>query len=554
MIIHTRVPPSRRPPAPAPLVCLVLLLLVFARVASGTNAQSPVAPPPSSPPSPEPSGGPPTGQTGSVYCPVCGTRNRAGSRFCLKDGSPLPALDPTRVLSGFVRDPATYSPEEIQEAVHRASRAVVRVRVKSTSTLKYPVTGHPEGLRVRTGHLETVEGESRLVGSGFVIGPGEIVTNAHVATPFGAPAQITVETQDGGSFPARLRGVDHASDLALLQVDSSSLPALAWGNSDELRLGDETWAIGNPLDVGISVTRGTISTLARMHTGMNQVEAFLHSDAFITHGNSGGPLVDVLGRVVGVSDMGYEEDRGQGYSIPSGMARLVVDRLRRAGRYERGFLGLQVRQVDADSVTKYGLKRTTGVVVESVLKGTPAEAAGFRPGDVMFGINGRQAASAYLLQEAVSSVGPNASVVIALDRGGQVLNLRPTSAVRPDAPRIDPVLALENYMMVRFEEDPKRHDVVIRVPNSFSPAPRFGFNDGDVVESVLAAQDWPDEPITLDYYKRKGHAVPLGSLAELRSALGRMYLGGRVGVAFQIKRSVQPIAAVAYDETWPIVF
>ncbi len=493
------------------------------------------------------------GASEGVYCPVCGTRNRVGSGFCLKDGSPLPALDPARVVPVFTRDPATYSPEEIQEAVHRASRAVVRVRIKTTSTLKYPVVFQPEKELISIGQLESVEGASRLIGSGFTVGQGEIVTNAHVATPFGVPAQVTVDAQDGRSLPARLRGVDLASDLALLQVDTASLPQLEWGSSDRLQLGDETWAIGDPLDLGLSVTRGTISTKARMRTGLNQVEAFVHSDAFITHGNSGGPLVDVLGRVVGVSDMGFIEDRGQGYSIPSDMARLVVDRLRSAGKYERGFLGLHVRQVDTDNVKKYGLKRTTGVVVESVLKGAPAEAAGFRPGDVLFGINGRQAISSYLLQEAVSSVGPKASIVIILDRAGQVIELKLTTALRPVEPRIDPLLDLQSYMMVRFEEDPKHHGVVIRVPDSYSPAPRFGFNDGDIVDSMLAAQDWPDEPITFEYYKKKAHSASVSSLSELRSALGRMYMGGRVGVAFQIKRSLHPIAAVAYDEIWPII-
>src|SRR5262249_58805050 len=134
--------------------------------------------------------------------------------------------------------------------------------------------------------------------------------------------------------------------------------------------------------------------------------------------------------------VGLWEDRGQGYSISSGTARLVIDRIRKSGKYERGFLGLHVRQVDSESVSKYGLKRTSGVVVESVLTGTPAESSGFHPGDVLFGINGRQATSSYLLQEAVSSVGPGATLKITLDRGGQVMDLPTTTALRPTTPRI----------------------------------------------------------------------------------------------------------------------
>jgi len=547
--METRVPSSGH--RPASTVRRVAFLLVAGTVLASPGAPASVTP--SASPASAATGTTAVSAQDGVYCPVCGTRNKAGSGFCMRDGSPLPSVEPMHVVAAFKRDPATYSPEEIQEAVHQASEAVVRIRVKTSTTMKYPVVFQPEKQLIRIGQLEAYEGETRLVGSGFGVGPGEIVTNAHVATPFGVPAQIMVDLQDGKSLPARLRGVDLASDLALLQVDTASLPQLAWGSSEELRLGDETWAIGDPLDLGLSVTRGTISTRARMRTGMHQVEAFLHSDAFITHGNSGGPLVDVLGRVVGVSDMGYMQDRGQGYSIPSDMARLVVDRLRKTGQYERGFLGLHVRQVDTDSISKYALKRTTGVVVESVLKGTPAETAGFRPGDVLFGINGRLATSSYLLQEAISSVGPKATLAITLDRAGQVVELKVTTASRPAQPRIDPLLDLQGYMSVRFEEDPKRRGVVIKVPDTFSPAPRFGFNEGDMVESVLAAQDWPDEPLTFDYYKRKTHSASIDSLSDLRNALGRMYLGGRVGVAFKIRRSINPVATVAYDETWPII-
>jgi len=292
--------------------------------------------------------------------------------------------------------------------------------------------------------------------------------------------------------------------------------------------------------------------LARMRPGMNQVEAFLHSDAFITHGNSGGPLVDALGSVVGVSDMGFEEERGQGYSIPSTMARLVIDRLRKYGKYERGYLGLHVRQVDAASVAKYGLKRKVGVLVESVLKGTPAESAGFRSGDVLFGINGRQAVSSYLLQEAVSSVGPGAQTSIALDREGQALEIKVATALRPGAPRIDPVIDLQGYLTARFEEASNGRGVVVRIPDKFSPAARFGFQDGDIVASVLPAMDWPKEPITFDIYRKTARKVSVDGLDDLRAALARMHMSGRVGVVFEVKRAGQPIA-VAYDEVWPIV-
>ncbi|MBI4168688.1 MAG: trypsin-like peptidase domain-containing protein [Acidobacteria bacterium] len=496
----------------------------------------------------------PVRDSASVFCPVCGAQNRAGSRFCLKDGSPLPAIDPVRYAGGFLRAPETLSAGEIQETVRRATRSVVRVRVKAAAKLRYPVIERSTRLRGYKGRLESFDDEGRLAGSGFAVSPdGEIVTNAHVASPFGTQARLTVETQDGRSFPARVLGIDRASDLALLKIDSGSIPPLTWGDSDQVRLGEETWAIGNPLDLGISVTRGTISSMTRLRTGLQQVENFLHSDASITGGNSGGPLVDLLGRVVGVSNMGFHQAKGQGYSIPSKMARLVMERLRQRGTYERGFLGVQVRPVDAEALQRFTVKRATGSVVESVLAGSPAAGAGFNPGDVLFGINGREAAATYLLQEAVASVGPGVSLRMTLDRTGQVLELPVTTVARPEEPRIDPILDLARYLMVRVEEEPGGKGVTLRMTDEFSVARKYGLSDGCRLTSVLPAQDWPDTWIDLVDYKKLPGVVQVGGLDDLRRALGRAYLGGRFAAAIHCGEDQYPLTSVAFDESWAIV-
>ncbi len=539
------IPGLRQAKRPLRLYALVLIMAVLPP-AHRTTAQGDQEAPSTAAPEAAP-----------IFCPVCGASNRAGSRFCLKDGTPLPTLDPARYRPDFVRSPDTFSPQEIQQTMDRVADSVLRVRVKAKAGVKYPVAYERDEWdkelgRALVGKLETMDSETRLSGSGFVISPeGEIVTNAHVANPFGLGADLTVETRDGRSFAARVLGIDAASDLALLKVETRSLAPLAWGNSDELRIGEETWAIGNPLDIGLSTTRGTISGIGGMRMGLNQVEAFLHSDAYITHGNSGGPLVDVFGRVIGVSDMVFSEAKGQGYSIPARMARLVIDRLRQRGRYERGFLGLHVRPVDTESIDKFGLKRTAGVVVDSVLRGSPAEVAGFRPGDVVFGVNGRQATATYVLQEAVSSVGPGVALALTLDRGGTVLDLRVKTALRPDEPRIDPILDMQRYLMLHFEEDPRTKQVVVRNPGKWTRA--SGLRDGAHIKSVLPAQDWPDEPITLDYYKRKSRKVPVNGLEDFRSALARSHLGGRVGATFEVDTPGAPIASVAFDEIWPII-
>ncbi len=524
--------------------------IVAARMVAGTSAQAPApgiatAPGVAAAPAPEPA---------PLYCPVCGTRNRTGSRFCLKDGSELPAIDPARFNTAFQRSLETYSPEEVQRAIRRASASVVRIRGQTSVEMRYPVLVRPSRTLHVYGKIEVLKGEERFAGSGFGVGgAGEIVTNAHVASPYGTETRLLVETPDGRSLPARLLGIDRAIDLALLKVDTGSIPPLEWGDSNNVRIGDEVWAVGNPLDLGITLTRGTLSSLGRVRVGLNQIESFLHTDAFITHGNSGGPLLDVLGRVLGVNDVTVIQPRSHGYAIPAATARFAVDRLRKTGRYDRGFLGLHVRPIDSEAAGRYAITRRDGILVESILSGTPAAGSGFLPGDVLFGINGRRAPASYLFQEAVSSVGPGTAVALAVERGGQTMELKVTTASRPTEPRADPLLEWEHGMGARFESDPKTGEVVVRIAGSFSQALKYGFKDGDRLVSVLPAQDWIEETIDRDTYKKKTRPIAIAGVDDLRKALARSNLGERLGAIFLLKDPDAPLVAVVFDEILPII-
>ena len=502
---------------------------------------------------------PPTSPPGSpsrIFCTDCGAENRAGSKFCRADGKPLPALEPGRRPARFTRDPGTFSPEEVQEVMQRVAMSVVRIRVHATGTYKYPVTWWKDEEaeyygRGQIGKIETSLDDARSAGSGFVIGEhGLIATNAHVARPSGLKADLTVEIHDGQSFPGRFIGVDTASDLALLSIDNDLLTPLTWGDSTELRAGQETWAIGNPLDIGISITRGTVSGIAGARMGHNQIESFLHSDAHITHGNSGGPVVDVFGHVVGVTDIGYSSEKGQGYAIPSLMARTVIEQLKRDGTYDRGYVGLTVKVIDADARSRFGLQGD-GLMVDSILPGTPAERAGIKQGDVLLGVNGRRTASSYLLQEAVSSVGPAASIVLNGERGGKPVEFAVTTALRPAAPRIDPVTELEGYLRIRFEDDPNRGAVIILDPGRSRLAP--GLFHGSAIKTVVPGQDWPETDLNLNWYRTRAKPVPIRSRADLARALARAHVGGRMAVAFETDYVFAPIAAVAFDESWALI-
>jgi S1-C subfamily serine protease len=493
----------------------------------------------------------------TLYCPVCGAANPAGSKFCAQDGAPIPEFAATRQPAGFVRSADTFSDEEIQQTLDRVGQSVVRIRVRTTSTYKYPTTWWKDReaeyyARPMMGKIETSDSDQHFAGSGFAIGEdGEIVTNAHVASPEGMKAAVTVELHDGKSVEATVVAVDSASDLALLRVPPGTIAPLEWGDSQVVRVGQQVWVVGNPLDIGLSFARGTMSGIASTRVGLNQVEAFLHSDALIAHGNSGGPLVDVNGRVLGVNDATFSGERGQGYTIPSRMARLVVERLRK-GQYERGFVGLHVRPVDSDAVSLYNLTRHDGSVVEWVLPDTPAAKADLRPGDVLVGINGRATASTYILQEAVSSVGPGVAVKLSIDRQGKPMEVALTTMTRPASPRTEPLRDMQDYLRLYFEEDPKARVVTIRDPHRSRRAP--GLYDGAIVKSVVPGQDWPEEPITLNYYKTRAKPFRIGTLDDLRTALARSHVGGRVAATFEVGYYgvSEPIVSVAFDEVWPI--
>lgn len=497
----------------------------------------------------------------TVHCVVCGAANPAGSKFCQADGSPIPDYVPARKPASFVRSADTLTDEEIQQTLDRVAASVVRIRARTTSTYKYPTTWFKDREseyygRAMLGKIETSDNDRRLEGSGFAIGEdGEIVTNAHVASPDGTQAAVTIELRDGRSVEATVVGVDAASDIALLKVPAGTITPLEWGDSRNVRVGQQVWAIGNSLGIGTSFARGTMSGISTTRVGLNQVESFLHSDAFTTHGNSGGPLVDVNGRVLGLCDMGFGAEKGQGYTIPSHMARLVVERLRK-GKYERGFVGLHVKPVDGDAVSLYNLTRRDGTVVQYVLPGTPAAGAGLRPGDVVYGINGRMTLSTYILQEAISSVGAGTAIKLQVDRQGKAIEVALSTVVRPEAPRAEPLQDMQDYLRLYFEEDPKARVVTIRDPNRSRRAP--GLYEGAVIKSVVPGQDWPDETITLNYYKTRARPIRVSSLDDLRTAFARTHVGGRVAATFEVMYvngyfgMMEPICSVSFDEVWPI--
>jgi serine protease Do len=240
--------------------------------------------------------------------------------------------------------------------------------------------------------------EAGSLGSGFVISPdGYIVTNNHLIqglTGTGTVDTVTVTTNDGKEYPARIVGRDDTSDLALLKINAQGLPFVRWGDSTKARVGDWVIAIGDPYGVGSTVTAGIISALHRGITGVGAYDRYIQTDAAINMGNSGGPMFDLDGNVIGINSALISPTGasvGIGLAIPAELAKPVIDALMKGQRPVRGYLGVGLQSLDDENLAAgFGVPKDTGEVVRTIVPNGPAARAGIQQGDVIVKVNGQQ--------------------------------------------------------------------------------------------------------------------------------------------------------------------
>ena len=306
-------------------------------------------------------------------------------------------------------------------------RAEQRVRVAQ----QYPFSNDPMFRRFFGDRLPQERPSQRregALGSGVIVkADGYILTNHHVVD--GAD-RITVELTDGRSFKATVVGTDAPSDLAVLKIEGDNFPALALGNSDQVRVGDVVLAVGNPMGVGQTVTMGIVSAKGRA-TGLGDgsFEDFLQTDAPINQGNSGGALVNMRGELVGINSQILSPSGGNigiGFAIPANMAQSVFVSLVSDGRVHRGMLGVTVQSVTADMAETLKLDSVRGALVNGVQPDGPAAKAGIEKGDVITAVNGVAVTDSNAVRNHVAQLKPGSKAELTIIRDGREQKLMAT--------------------------------------------------------------------------------------------------------------------------------
>jgi len=344
------------------------------------------------------------------------------------------------------------------------------------------------------------ERQTRSMGSGVIISPdGYIATNHHVVE---ASTDIKVLLSDRREFAARLIGTDSKTDLAVLKIEQTGLPALTFADSSKVQVGDIVLAIGNPFDVGQAVSMGIVSATGRGLGGENY-EDFIQTDAAINPGNSGGALVSAEGRLIGINTAILSRtggNQGVGFAIPSSMARKFTDQIIRSGKVSRAFLGVMIQPITADLAQAFKLSKSEGALIADVNPGSPAERAGLKPGDVVTKIDDHAVADSRTLRLMIGEMSPGKVVQMAVVRDGMERQYSVTLGEQPsDKVAASNVLggasslrALDGVSLEALTPDSARQygltrnmkGVAVRRVDPDSAAAKAGLEAGDVILEV----------------------------------------------------------------------
>ena len=344
-------------------------------------------------------------------------------------------------------------------------------------------------------------------GSGFFIDDkGHIVTNAHVV---GTAEKIEIVTQDGTVHQARLQGIDEKTDLAVLSIDAQQpTPFVVFADSNEVRVGERVVAVGNPFGLGGTVTSGIVSATGR-ELGAGPYDDFMQIDASINRGNSGGPTFNLHGEVVGVNSMIFSPSGGSvgiGFAIAANLARDVVNDLLDDGSIERGWLGVTIQPIDEDLAVALNVDKDGGVLVSSVLPGSPADTAGILSGDVILSIDAKQVSKVRDVTRQVAALDPGEDAKLTLLRDGsetvldvmigEMPNTKQIASLDAEEQSDQPKIGLRLRTLAEREKAQAgvEEGVLVSEVDYGSPAYEKGIRAGDIIVAVDgSAVTTPDE-------------------------------------------------------------
>ena len=329
--------------------------------------------------------------------------------------------------------PSAASVGSFNEAVRRATPSVVNIfSSKEVRAPRHPLLNDPIFRRFFGDQLPDEAQRASSLGSGVIVSStGYVLTNHHVVE---AADEIEVALPDGKKLLAKVVGNDPETDLAVLRVNAESLPAITFGSSDALRVGDVVLAIGNPFGVGQTVTGGIVSALGRTGLGINTFENFIQTDAAINPGNSGGALIDAGGNLVGINTAIFSRSGGSmgiGFAIPVSTAKMVLEQIVKNGNVTRGWIGVEVQELTPQAAESFQLGATRGALIAGVLRGGPADKAGVKPGDVLYEIQGKPVPDPSSMLNVVAALAPGATAHMKLKRKGQDVGADVTVGRRP---------------------------------------------------------------------------------------------------------------------------
>ena len=401
------------------------------------------------------------------------------------NNSPVPAAPAQIVTAGPVSTPGTQLPD-MSSIVARNGASVVNISVSSTHKTSAGRPGAPqidpddplpEFFRRYRGPQQQGEAPMRGLGSGFIVSAdGTILTNAHVVD--GAD-EVIVKLKDKREFKAKVLGADRTTDVAVLKIEAKDLPAVKIGKAADTRVGEWVLAIGSPFGFENSASAGIVSANSRSLPDGSYVP-FIQTDVAVNPGNSGGPLFNMAGEVIGINSQIYSRSggyQGLSFAIPIDLAMRIEQQLVTGGKVQRGRLGVAIQEVNQSLADSFGLKKPAGALVSSVEKESPAAKAGLESGDVILTINGKEITSSGELPAIVSGMAPGESAKLQVWRNG-------------NAREIDVKVGQFSEEKVASAEQPEaakgRLGVVVR-PLTPEEQRRAEVNGGVVVQDVAGA-------------------------------------------------------------------